>query len=162
MSARLPGAPVILGVSVLVFVITRLIGDPVNFILPLSASQEQRDELRASLGFDDSIFCQFGSFAADAIHLDFGESTYFRNEGARHRDALPPQDAAAGRRRDEHRLLHLDPARGPSAAGRLLDKTLVTGFIGLACPQFFIGQVILLITSVSSASSSSATGRGPT
>ena len=28
------------------------------------------------------IVTQFGSFAADAIHLDFGDSTYFRNEAA--------------------------------------------------------------------------------
>ena len=54
LSARLvQGAFVIVGVSVLVFVITRMIGDPVNFNMPLSASQEQRDELSASLGFDN-------------------------------------------------------------------------------------------------------------
>ncbi|HWC68189.1 MAG TPA: hypothetical protein VG478_09010, partial [Acidimicrobiales bacterium] len=70
LSARLvQGAIVIFGVSVLVFVVTRLIGDPVNFILPLSASEEQRAELRANLGFDNSIFTQFRSFIADAIHL---------------------------------------------------------------------------------------------
>ena len=74
-----------------------------------------------------------------------------QRSGARHRDALPPQDAAARRRRDEHRLLRSIPLGAICALrpGRLLDKTLVTfSLIGLASPQFFIGQVILLITSV--------------
>jgi peptide/nickel transport system permease protein len=152
-SARLAqGAVVVIGVTVLVFVVTRMIGDPVNFILPLSASEEQRDELRASLGFDRSIFSQFGSFLADAIHLDFGDSTYFRNE-----DAL---DIVM---RFLPKTLQLVIA-GMSIAfvvsiplgaicalrpGHLLDKSLVTfSLIGLASPQFFIGQVILLLTSV--------------
>jgi peptide/nickel transport system permease protein len=153
LSARLlQGAFVILGVSVLVFVVTRLIGDPVNFILPLSASQEQRDELRASLGFDNSIFAQFGSFAADAIHLDFGDSSYFRNEAALDivMRFLPKtlQLVVAGMSIAFFTSIPLG-AICALRPGRLLDKTLVTfSLIGLASPQFFIGQVILLITSV--------------
>ena len=146
------GAFVILGVSVLVFVVTRLIGDPVNFILPLSASQEQRDELRASLGFDQSIFTQFGSFASDAVRLDFGESTYFRNEAALDivMRFLPKtlQLVIAGM----SIAFFVSIPLGAICAlrpGHLLDKSLVTfSLIGLASPQFFIGQVILLITSV--------------
>jgi peptide/nickel transport system permease protein len=152
-SARLAqGAMVVIGVTVLVFVVTRMIGDPVNFILPLSASQEQRDELRASLGFDRSIFSQFGSFLADAIHLDFGESTYFRNEEALDivMRFLPKtlQLVIAGM----SIAFFVSIPLGAICAlrpGHLLDKTLVTfSLIGLASPQFFIGQVILLITSV--------------
>ena len=153
LAARLAqGAFVILGVSVLVFVVTRLIGDPVNFILPLSASQEQRDELRASLGFDQSIFTQFGSFASDAVRLDFGESTYFRNEAALDivMRFLPKtlQLVIAGM----SIAFFVSIPLGAICAlrpGHLLDKSLVTfSLIGLASPQFFIGQVILLITSV--------------
>ncbi len=153
LAARLAqGAFVILGVSVLVFVVTRLIGDPVNFILPLSASQEQRDELRASLGFDRSIFTQFGSFASDAVRLDFGDSTYFRNEAALDivMRFLPKtlQLVIAGM----SIAFFVSIPLGAICAlrpGHLLDKSLVTfSLIGLASPQFFIGQVILLITSV--------------
>jgi peptide/nickel transport system permease protein len=153
LSGRLvQGAIVIIGVSVLVFVITRLIGDPVNFILPLSASQEQRDELRAALGFDDPIIAQFGSYAADAVRLDFGDSTYFRNEPAFDivMRFLPKtlQLVIAGM---TIAFLASIPLGALCALrpGRLLDKALVTlSLIGLATPQFFLGQVILLITSV--------------
>jgi peptide/nickel transport system permease protein len=152
-SSRLAqGAVVVIGVTVLVFVVTRMIGDPVNFILPLSASQEQRDELRASLGFDRSIFSQFGTFLADAIRLDFGDSTYFRNEDALDivMRFLPKtlQLVIAGM----SIAFFVSIPLGAICAlrpGRFLDKTLVTfSLIGLASPQFFIGQVILLITSV--------------
>ena len=153
LTARLAqGAIVIVGVSVLVFVITRMIGDPVNFILPLSASEERREELRASLGFDRSIFAQFGSFAADAIRLDFGDSTYFRNEDALDivMRFLPKtlQLVAAGM---TIAFLTSIPLGAICALrpGGLLDKSLVTlSLIGLATPQFFLGQVILLITTV--------------
>jgi peptide/nickel transport system permease protein len=153
LSGRLvQGAIVIIGVSVLVFVITRLIGDPVNFILPLSASQEQREALRAELGFDDPIITQFGSYAADAVQLDFGDSTYFRNEPAFDivMRFLPKtlQLVIAGM---TIAFLASIPLGALCALrpGRLLDKALVTlSLIGLATPQFFLGQVILLVTSV--------------
>ena len=38
----LQGLVVIFGVTVFVFVVTRLVGDPVKFMLPLSATPEQR------------------------------------------------------------------------------------------------------------------------
>ena len=146
------GIVVILGVTTLVFVVTRMIGDPVNFILPLSASEEQRAALRSDLGFDRSIFSQFGSFLRDAVRLDFGNSTYFRNEDALEvvMRFLPKtlQLAAAGM----VMALLLSVPLGAIAAlrpGGLLDKFLVTlSLIGLATPQFFLGQVILLLTSV--------------
>ena len=153
LSARVgQGLVVIVGVSTLVFVITRMIGDPVNFILPLSASEEQRAALRASLGFDRSVFAQFRSFAADAVRLDFGDSTYFRNEPALDivMRFLPKtlQLVAAGMLM----ALVISVPLGAIAAtrpGGLLDKSLVTlSLIGLASPQFFLGQVILLLTSV--------------
>jgi peptide/nickel transport system permease protein len=143
---------VIVGVSALVFVVTRLIGDPVNFILPLSASQEQRDELRAALGFDRSILAQFGSYLSDAVQLDFGTSTYFRNEGTLEivLRFLPKtlQLVAAGMAI----ALVVSLPLGAIAAlrpGSMLDKFLVTlSLMGLATPQFFLGQMILLLTSV--------------
>src|ERR687893_343959 len=123
------GLVVIVGVSTLVFVITRMIGDPVNFILPLSASEEQRAALRGTLGFDRSIPSQFATFIGDAVRLDFGQSTYFRNEPALDvvMRFLPKtlQLVAAGMTL----ALLLSIPLGAIAAthpGSLLDKSLVT------------------------------------
>lgn len=146
------GMVVIAGVTTLVFVVTRMIGDPVNFILPLSASEEQRATLRGNLGFDRSILSQFWSFLTDAVRLDFGESTYFRNEDTMGivRRFLPKtlQLVAFGMAI----AFVVSVPLGAIAAlrpGRLLDKFLVTlSLVGLATPQFFLGQVILLLTSI--------------
>lgn len=142
----------IFGVTVLVFVITRLIGDPVNFILPLSASEEQRARLRADLGFDRSILEQFVEFLGGAVRLDFGQSTLFRNQDAFDivMQFLPKtlQLVAGGMAL----ALVVSIPLGALAAlrpGTMLDKALVTfSLIGLATPQFFLAQVLLLVTSV--------------
>ncbi|HET9546280.1 MAG TPA: ABC transporter permease, partial [Desertimonas sp.] len=91
-------------------------------------------------------------FATDAVRLDFGASTYFRNEAALDivMRFLPKtlQLVIAGM----SIAFFVSIPLGAICAlrpGHLLDKSLVTfSLIGLASPQFFIGQVILLITSV--------------
>ncbi|MDO9175541.1 MAG: ABC transporter permease, partial [Actinomycetota bacterium] len=76
------GLVVIFGVTIFVFVITRLIGDPVKFMLPLSATPEQREARRAAMGLDDGILTQFFRFIGDLLRLDLGESTYVRGQSA--------------------------------------------------------------------------------
>lgn len=148
----LQGVVVIVGVTTLVFVVTRLIGDPVNFILPLSASEEQRAALRSDLGFDRSILSQFASFVSDAVRLDFGDSTTFRNQDALDivLRFLPKtiQLVVAGMVLAFVVSLPLG-ALAATRPGGALDKFLVSlSLIGLATPQFFLGQIILLLTSV--------------
>jgi len=65
-------------VSVLVFVITRVIGDPVDLMLPLEATEAQREQMRETLGFNDPLLVQFGRFSADALRGDFGNSLWQR------------------------------------------------------------------------------------
>jgi len=146
------GIIVVFGVTVLVFVITRLVGDPVNFILPLSASEEQRVRLRTDLGFDESILRQFIDFIAGAIRLDFGDSTLFRNQDAFDTvmNFLPKtlQLVAGGMAI----ALVVSIPLGALAAtrpGTMLDKVLITvSLAGLATPQFFLAQLLLFFTSV--------------
>ena len=70
------------GVTVFVFIITRVVGDPVKFMLPLSATEEQRAATRSALGLDQPLIKQFFQFLGDVIHFDFGESTYVRGQSA--------------------------------------------------------------------------------
>ena len=78
----LQGIVVIFGVTVFVFVVTRIIGDPVKFMLPLSATEEQRAARRASLGLDEPLLKQFVTFVGDLVQGDLGESTYVRGTPA--------------------------------------------------------------------------------
>jgi len=70
------GVIVILGVTIIVFVVTRLIGDPVKVMLPLEATLEQRAAFEKRLGLDRSIPVQFIEFMGDIAYLDFGNSLW--------------------------------------------------------------------------------------
>ncbi len=68
----------VMAVSVLVFAITHVIGDPVKLMLPLEATAEQREHVRETLGLNDPMIVQFGRFAWGALRGDFGNSIWQR------------------------------------------------------------------------------------
>jgi peptide/nickel transport system permease protein len=142
------GLVVIFGVTVFVFVITRMIGDPVKFMLPLSATEEERAAKSAALGLDQPLIKQFFSFLSDIIHLDFGESTYVRGQDALSVvfDYLPRtlQLVAFGMTIAVVFSLPLGvfASRHP---GSKTDRALTTlSLIGLSMPQFFLGYILLI------------------
>ena len=146
------GLLVVAGVTVFVFVVTRMVGDPVKFMLPLSATQEQRDARREELGFDRPIPEQFVDFVGDLVRLDLGESTYVRNQPALEVvfDYLPRtfQLVAFGMGIAVLAAVPLGvlAARRP---GSLTDRALTTlSLVGLSAPQFFVGFVLLILFTV--------------
>lgn len=67
--------PVLLGVSLLTFMIVHLTpGDPARFILGTKASDAAVQELRRSLGLHKPLFVQYVDFVAGALRGDFGRS----------------------------------------------------------------------------------------
>jgi peptide/nickel transport system permease protein len=72
---RLFGAVLVLaGVTVAVFLILHLSGDPALIMLPPEASQQDVINFRHEYGFDRPVLVQFGDFAWHAIRGDFGTS----------------------------------------------------------------------------------------
>ncbi len=65
---------VILGVSIIVFFILHLTGDPAALLLPLDATQEDIDKFRHEMGFDDPIIVQYFRFLKNVLRGDFGKS----------------------------------------------------------------------------------------
>ena len=65
---------VILGVSVVSFVLTFLTGDPAEIMLPPGATGQQIATFRAQWGFDDPLPVQYWRFLRRAVHGDFGVS----------------------------------------------------------------------------------------
>ena len=65
---------VILGVTVVVFVVVHLSGDPTGLMLPPEASEAQIVAFRHEMGFDRPLIVQFGKFMEHAIQGDFGRS----------------------------------------------------------------------------------------
>jgi peptide/nickel transport system permease protein len=65
---------VVLGVSVVVFFMLHLTGDPALLLLPPDATAEEIARFRAAMGFDDPLLVQYGRFLRGALAGDFGES----------------------------------------------------------------------------------------
>jgi peptide/nickel transport system permease protein len=69
-------AVVIVGISMLVFAILHVIGDPVLLLLPQNAGKEEYDRYHKLLGLDKPIYVQYWKFASRAVQGDFGTSWY--------------------------------------------------------------------------------------
>jgi peptide/nickel transport system permease protein len=76
--------------SMMVFGLTRLMGDPVSLLVAIDASEELREQTRERLGLDGSLTEQFTDFVLSALQGDFGNSIY-RSMSSRDLllDALP-------------------------------------------------------------------------
>lgn len=66
------------GIVSIVFVASRLLGDPVLLLLPIGASDADVATLRASLGLDRPILVQYFDFLRHAATGDFGTSFQFQ------------------------------------------------------------------------------------
>jgi ABC-type dipeptide/oligopeptide/nickel transport system permease component len=69
----------LLGVSVLVFVILRVLpGDPARMLLPDGAPESAVAELNRQLGLREPLIVQYGLFLRSVAHGDFGQSFQYR------------------------------------------------------------------------------------
>lgn len=69
---------VLAGISVLIFAVARLSGNPVDLMLPMDAPRETRVRLMQEMGLDASLPVQYIRFLNSALHGDFGTSIRFR------------------------------------------------------------------------------------
>lgn len=64
----------VLGITIVVFLVLNIAGDPVTLMLPETASFEEIEALREKLGYNDPILIQYWRFLSNALHGDFGMS----------------------------------------------------------------------------------------
>ena len=96
--------------SLVIFILSRVTGDPVALLLGDGATAEDRDQLIAQLQLDRPLWRQYLSFLGNAVSGDFGQSV------------------AAGRRDALELVLDRLPA-SLSLAGVALGFTLVLGIV---------------------------------
>ena len=143
---------VVVGVLLVVFVTTRLIGDPARIILPSTATQQDYELQRSRMGLDQPILSQFVQFVAGAVRGDFGESLWSRGSAAMDLvvERLPAtfQLVLAG---VGLALLISIPA-GILAARRprsLLDRTItLLSLIGFSVPNFLVAMALIIVFAV--------------
>jgi len=145
------GLIVILGVTVVVFVVTRLVGDPVDVLLPLEATDEQRAAFEHELGFDRPILVQFGTYMGDVVTGDFGESIWQSRPAMEIVLEHLPRTFQLVLPAMALMVLFAVPL-GILAAlrpGKLSDRiTVVLSLAGLSIPQFWLGLLLIIVFAV--------------
>jgi peptide/nickel transport system permease protein len=76
------GLLTLFAVSVLVFFLARLTGDPLDVLAPVDMSREDEEALRAQWGLDRSLPEQYIAFLGNAMKGDFGPSFKYPTETA--------------------------------------------------------------------------------
>ena len=142
---------VLFGVSIVVFLLLRLSGDPTSLMLPLEATPEEREAMRRQLGLDEPIFLQYLDFVWRAVQGDLGGS--LRGGGPALElvlERLPATALLAG----SAMLLAILIAFpiGVIAAlkpGSALDRASTTfALFGQSIPNFWFGLILILIFAV--------------
>ena len=64
----------LLVISLLVFALARLTGNPLDVMLPIDASAEIQEEMSRELGLDQPIYIQYARFVQSLLHGDLGTS----------------------------------------------------------------------------------------
>jgi ABC-type dipeptide/oligopeptide/nickel transport system permease component len=142
---------VLLGISVVVFVILHLTGDPTLLMLPPDVSAEEVARFRKAMGFDDPLPVQYWRFLRGVLQGNFGNSLRHDEPALglvfeRMPATLELTTVALG-----VALLLAIPAGIVSAIFRntALDYvSTVVALIGQAMPTFWLGIMLILVFAV--------------
>ena len=143
---------VMIVVSLIAFTLFRFVGDPVNQMVGIETSAQERAELRQQLGLNDPIVVQFSRFIWNAAHFDFGASYQFKQPVV---DLFKERFPATIELSVISALLSLllgIPMGVYSALhrGSWLSEIIQTvSLIGISLPTFLIGILLIFLFSVS-------------
>jgi peptide/nickel transport system permease protein len=144
--------PVLMGVSVIVFLVLHLApGDPAEIMLGPQATEEDRLRLRAELGLDDPLYRQYGRWLGHVARGDLGRSLWMRRPVlgevlARYQATLILTGSALLLSSVGGVALGILSARWPNS---LLDRSsAVASLFGASMPVFWLGIVLMVIFSL--------------
>ncbi len=141
----------LLAISLLVFFMSRLTGDPTTLMLPDDASQEDIAQLRRALGLDRPLSVQYWVFLSKALQGDLGRSI---------KGQMPVTEMLAERLPNSLKLAAVAMAfavllafpLGVIAAvkrGTAFDTAAnMVAVLGQSLPQFWVGIVLIQIFAV--------------
>ncbi len=143
---------ILIGVSVLVFLMLRMIpGDPARLLLGEFASPEELARLRTQLGLDQSLLLQYGIYLKNLVQGDFGISV---RTGAPVASEIGPRLLATVELSVAAMLVAslLGIAAGVVSAVRqysLVDYgSMFLALIGVSMPIFWLGLMLIYVLSV--------------
>ncbi len=141
----------LIGVTIIVFCIVRLSGDPTNVLLPLDAPEEVRIQVYKHLGLDKPWPVQYLTFITNAVKGDFGESLRWHVPAiSLVIDRLPATIELAVVSAIFSLLIALPIGIASSIRpGSILDSLGKTiALLGQAIPPFWVGMMLILVFAV--------------
>ena len=134
----------------IVFVLTRLSGNPVHLLLDVNATQRDLDILTRHLGLDKPLPVQYGIYVKNILLGDFGRSVLTRRPVTEHIWERLPATVELG-----FVAMFFGAHWGPLGVysavrrGGLLDSSArVFAVLGQSMPPFWLGLVLILIFAV--------------
>jgi peptide/nickel transport system permease protein len=144
--------PVLMGVSVIVFLVLHLApGDPAEIMLGSQATQADLTRLRTELGLEDPLHLQFGRWLAHVVRGDLGRSLWMKRPVlgevlGRFKATLILTATALVISSIGGVALGILSARWPNS---LLDRTsAVASLFGASMPVFWLGIVLMVVFSL--------------
>lgn len=137
--------------SLIVFVMARLTGDPLNVLLPENATEEDRAALAAHLGLDKPLPTQYFIFIGNALHGDFGRSVKNRYPAAELVFDRFPATLELAMLAIAIAIIIAIPIGVQSAVrrGTILDAVgRVIAVLGQSTPIFWLGLMLMLFFAV--------------
>lgn len=150
-SRILQSIPALLGVTVIVFLLLQLSGDPASILLPLDASDADRAAFRRQYGLDQPIPVQYASYMSELLRGDFGESFAYQEPALRVVMRRLPATLELAVLATILANLIAVPA-GIFAAlnrGKIFDRGLMAlMLLGQSVPTFWLGMMLALLVAV--------------
>jgi peptide/nickel transport system permease protein len=144
-------AGVMLVVALISFLMFRFVGDPVNQLVGVDTTPEQRAQLRQDLGLNDPVHMQFARFIGKAARFDFGISYQIKQPVAQLIASRLPATLELSFASAVFALLVGLPMGVYTGLYRdtLLSRFfLAISLIGISLPTFLIGILLIFIFSV--------------
>ncbi len=141
----------IVGASIVIFVISRLSGDPTVLLVPPDAPQSIIAATRAALGLDLPIWRQYLIFAGHALRGDFGQSYRWQMPALTLvLDRLPAtiELAMAGLLVSVALAVPLGVFSAVYRGGWLDQAARLFALLGQAMPAFWVGLLLILLFAV--------------
>ena len=145
------GAISIVGASVIIFVISRLSGDPILMLLPNDATPEMIARTRAAYGLDRSLWEQYFIFAGKALRGDFGNSYRWQMPAVSLiLERLPAtiQLAACGLLFSVALAVPIGVMSAVHRGGWIDRLGRVFAMLGQAMPAFWVGLLLILVFAI--------------
>jgi peptide/nickel transport system permease protein len=142
---------IVFGISLAVFMLSRLTGDPVSLMVGFDTSKEDREILRREMGLDKPLFVQYGIFLKDAVKGNFGKSIRYEEPATRLVMERIPATLRLLALTMLWALLVAIPVGIISALKRnsIFDLLgMVVTFLGQSIPSFWLGIMMIMVVGV--------------